>query len=83
MLEEPIAGLLPYLGTKRIFGLLTFLEELGDFLEARIRFLLSLLGLFYVVEEEFVSLVIDLLSRALRLGVNEAFESVDPVDFLS
>jgi hypothetical protein len=70
MLQESIAGLLTYLGTDGVFGLLGLLEELGDFFEAGIRLFLLLLGLFNVIEEESVGLVVDLLSRALGLALN-------------
>lgn len=36
MFKESVAGLLAYLGTYRVFGLLGLLEELGDFFEARV-----------------------------------------------
>lgn len=33
MLEEAISSLLPYFGAEGVFGLLAFLEELGNFFE--------------------------------------------------
>jgi hypothetical protein len=58
------------------------LEELGDFFEAGVCILLLLLGLFDVVQEEPISLVIYLLGGTLRLALDKALESVDPVYFL-
>ena len=83
MFEEPVPGFLPDFSAERVFCLLAFLEELGNFFETGIWFLFFLLGLFDVVEEEFIGLVVDLLSRPLRFGVDVTLESVDPIDFLS
>lgn len=82
MFEEAISSLLSDLGAEGVFSLLTFLEELGNFFETWIGLFLLLLGLFDVVEEELICLVVDLLSRALGLGVDEAAECINPVDFL-
>jgi len=82
MLEETVASLLADLGTDGVFGLLAFLEELGDLFEAGVSVLFFLLGFLNIVQEEFISFVIDFLRGALRLGIDEAFESVNPIYFL-
>jgi len=82
MFKETITGFLTYFSTYGIFWLLAFLEELGDFFETGISFLLLLFSFLDIVKEQFVCLIVDFLCRALWFGIDVAFESVNPVDFL-
>ena len=73
---------MPDLKAQLVLAGLRLLVELGNLLVGCIAFLLLLLGVFDVFQEQLVSLIVDLLSRALRLAVNILFERANPVDFL-
>jgi hypothetical protein len=80
--EETVAGLLAYLGADGVVGLLGFLEEFWDFYEAGVAHFLEVLGLFDVVEEDLVGLVVDLLRGALRFAAHVFLEGTDPIYLL-
>ena len=82
MLQESVSSLLSNFCAEGVFGLLAFLEELGDFFETGIRLFFFLFGFLNVVEEETISLVIYFLGGALCFGVDVLFEGVDPVYLL-
>lgn len=83
MFQEPISGFLSNFGTDGVFRLLWFLEELGDFLEGRVWFLLFSFGILDILEKEAIGLIVNLLGGSLGVGVDVFFESAEPVDLLS
>ena len=82
MLEEAVTGFLADLEADGVFGLLGFLEKLGDLFKAGVGFFFLALGLLDVVEEELIGFIINFLGRTLRVSVDVALENPDPVDFL-
>lgn len=70
MLQESISSLLSNFVTDGVLSLLRFLEKFRNFFETGISLLLFSFGLLDVVQEEFVSFVINLLSCPLRMAAN-------------
>ena len=83
MFQEPISGLLSDLRADGIFGLLRFLEELGDLLEGGVRFLLFSFGILDILEKQSVSFIVYLLGRSLGMCVHVFFKRAQPVNLLS
>lgn len=83
MLQEPVPGLLPNLGTDGVFGLLWFLEELGDLLKRGVWLLLFSFGILDVLQEQSVRLVVDLLGCSLGMSIHVFLQRAQPVDLLS
>jgi hypothetical protein len=81
--QKPISGLLSDLSADGVFGLLGFLEELRHLLEGRVGLLLFSFGILNILEEQPVSLIIDLLSGSLRIGFDVFLKSPKPIYLLS
>ena len=82
MFQESVTCLLPYFSTKRVLSLLTFLEKFRHLFETRIRFLLLLLSFLNIGQKLPISLIIDFLSRPLRIRIDILLKSINPINFL-
>jgi hypothetical protein len=80
--QEPVSGLLSNFSADWVLCLLGFLEKFGNFFERWIRFLLFSFRILDVLQEQPVSLIINLLRTSLRIGINIFLQGTKPINFL-